>query len=68
MSYTPYVENPEPPPAYIPKRIEGLPTTGLMGTLLRRNETRSECYASVVRVDTPRHGTRWTRRWRRDEE
>jgi hypothetical protein len=26
-----YVENPSPPPAVIPKQIEGLPTTGVMG-------------------------------------
>jgi hypothetical protein len=26
------VPNPDPPPAYIPNQIEGLPTTGLMGT------------------------------------
>ena len=32
MSYTPYVTNPEPPPVLIPSKIEGLPTTGLMGT------------------------------------
>lgn len=32
MNQTRYVTNPDPPPAAIPAQVEGLPTTGVMGT------------------------------------